>query len=185
VLYLVSGASRSGKTIIANNILKRKKIPFMSLDWLVMGFTNGMPQCGIHDKLYPDEIAEKLWNILKSMCENMLWSEVDYVIEGEAILPGLIRELLDKYPERIKIYFVRYADIDVDQKVTDIRNHSDGRLDWLLNESDDHINKHIEDMVTYSRKIRSECRQYYDVRYFDTSTGFVDAIEEATEYLLN
>jgi hypothetical protein len=92
----------------------------MSLDWLVMGFTNGMPQCGIHDKLYPDEIAEKLWNILKSMCENMLWSEVDYVIEGEAILPGLIRELLDKYPERIKIYFVRYADIDVDQKVTDI-----------------------------------------------------------------
>ena len=48
LLYLVSGTSRSGKTIIANNILKRKNIPFMSLDWLVMGFTNGMPQCGIH-----------------------------------------------------------------------------------------------------------------------------------------
>lgn len=184
MLYLVCGTSRSGKTIIANNILKRKIIPFMSLDWLVMGFTNGMPQCGIHDKLYPDEIAEKLWSFLKSMCENMLWSEGDYVIEGEAILPGLIRELLDKYPERIKICFVGYADIDVDQKIRDIRNHSDGRLDWLLNESDDHINKHIEDMVTYSRKIRSECKQY-DVRYFDTSTGFVDAIEEATEYLLN
>ena len=96
----------------------------------------------------------------------------------------MLRRFLDKYPERIKICFVGCADIDVDQKVRDIGTYSDGRLDWLMNESDDHIYNHIENMVTYSRKISSDCKQY-DVRYFDTSTGFVDAIEEATEYLLN
>ena len=61
MLYLISGASRSGKTMIAEKILSRKNLPYMSLDWLVMGFTNGMPECGIHDLLFPDEIAKKLW----------------------------------------------------------------------------------------------------------------------------
>ena len=91
MLYLVSGTSRSGKTIIAKKLLRQKQIPYMSLDWLMMGFTNGMPEYGIHDKLFPDEIAKKSWSFFKAMCESMLWLEVDYVIEGEAILPELIQ----------------------------------------------------------------------------------------------
>ncbi|MHC5182780.1 MAG: hypothetical protein ACYSPI_00655, partial [Planctomycetota bacterium] len=49
MLYLVSGTSRSGKTLIAEKLMEEKQIPYMSLDWLMMGFTNGMPQLGIHD----------------------------------------------------------------------------------------------------------------------------------------
>ena len=82
MLYLISGASRSGKTIIAHNILKQQQIPYVSLDWLVMGFTNGIPEYGIHDRLLPNEIAERLWSFLKAMCESMLWLEGDYVIDN-------------------------------------------------------------------------------------------------------
>jgi hypothetical protein len=149
-----------------------------------MGFTNGMPDNGIHDKLFPDEIAEKLWPFLKAMCDNMLWSEIDYVIEGEAILPSLVRELLDEYPGRIKICFLGYTEIEVDKKVSETKNYSDGRLDWLMNESEEHIEDHIKNMIAHSRKIKSECEQHA-VRYFDTSTDFADALEEATQYLLN
>ena len=116
MLYLVSGASRSGKTIIANKILEQKQIPYVSLDWLVMGFTNGIPEYGIHDRLLPNEIADKLWSFLKSMCESMLWLRGDYVIEGEAILPELVRELLDEYPDKIKVCFVGYTDVDIGKK---------------------------------------------------------------------
>lgn len=184
MLYLVSGASRSGKTIIANTILKQRQIPYMSLDCLVMGFTNGIPEYGIHDKLFPNEIAEKIWSFLKAMCESMLWLDVDYVIEGEAILPELVRELLDEYPDQIKICFVGYTEIDVDAKVRDIRTYSDGKGDWLLNETDDHIYSHINNMVTYSRRIKSRCEKY-DMRYFDTSADFTGAVEEATKYLFS
>lgn len=44
-----------------------------------MGFTNGFTECGIHDMLFPDEIAEKSWPFLKAMLESMLWTEVDYI----------------------------------------------------------------------------------------------------------
>ncbi len=183
MLYLISGASRSGKTIIAKKIFEQRRIPYMSLDWLVMGFTNGLPKNGIHDKLFPDEIAEKIWNFLKAMCESMLWSEIDYVIEGEAILPELVRELLEKYPDKIRICFLGYTDIDRAQKLRDLKTFNSGKKDWLLKESDEYIIRHIDNMVKHSRRIKESCEKY-DIRYFDTSTEFVMAVEEATEYLL-
>ena len=94
MIYLISGTSRSGKTLVAKKIMQQYEIPYLSLDWLVMGFTNGIPEYGIHDKLWPNEIAEKFWDFLKAMLENMIWSETDYIIEGEAVLPELINDLL-------------------------------------------------------------------------------------------
>ena len=184
MLYLVSGTSRSGKTLIAEKLMEQKQIPYMSLDWLMMGFTNGMPQLGIHDKLFPDEIAKRLWSFFKAMCESMLYLEIDYIIEGEAMLPELIQELLDIYPDKIKICFVGYTDIDIDQKAQDIKTYSTRRGDWLTKESDDYIYEHIDNMVTHSRKIKDGCEKY-NMTYFDTSTNFMDAIENAKNYLLS
>jgi len=155
----------------------------MSLDWLVMGFTDGLPRYGIHDKLMPDEIAEKLWSFLKPICENMTWSGIDYVIEGEAVLPELIRELLDDHPGKIDICFMGYTDIDIERKLTDIRNYSTGKGDWLVKEDDDYIVRHIGNLVEHSRMIKEGCEKH-DMRYIDTSVDFLAAIDDATEYLL-
>ncbi|MBT8068998.1 MAG: hypothetical protein KJO80_01055 [Gammaproteobacteria bacterium] len=182
MLYLVSGASRAGKTIIARKALEQKQIPYLSLDTLVMGFTNGIPEYGIHDRLLPAEIAEKIWSFLKAMCESMLWAEIDYMIEGEAILPGLVRELLDKYPDKIRLCFVGYIDVDTGAKLRDIRTHSDGTGDWLTTEPDDFICDHIHNMVEHSRRIKNDCEKY-DLCYFDTSTDFEGAVEQATRHL--
>ena len=184
MLYLVAGTSRSGKTMIAKKILDLQTIPYLSLDWIVMGFTNGMPQCGIHDKLFPDEIATKLNQFLEAMCENMLWTDVDYVIEGEAVLPESARAMLDKYPENVRVCFVGYPNANVLEKVSDVKTYSEGERDWLTNESDDTIHRHIENMVQYSRKIQTQCAQH-NVRYFDTSTDFLQTIDQVTQYLLS
>jgi hypothetical protein len=182
MLYLVSGASRSGKTIIANKILEQKQIPYLSLDTVVMGFTNGIPEYGVHDRLFPAEIAEKIWSFLKAMCESILWAEMDYVIEGEAILPGLVGELLDKYPDKIRLCFVGYIDVHTDTKLIDIKTYSDGRGDWLTTETDGFIRDHIQNMVEHSRRIKSDCDKY-DMPYFDTSRDFEGAIQQATKHL--
>jgi hypothetical protein len=183
MLYLISGASRSGKTIIAHNILKQQQIPYVSLDWLVMGFTNGIPEYGIHDRLLPNEIAERLWSFLKAMCESMLWLEGDYVIEGEAVLPHLVRELAEAYPDQVRICFLGYTDVDPGRKTGDIKAYSDGTDDWLVKEHDDHIRDHVKVMMAHSRKIKEGCAEY-GMRYVDTSTDFTAAVAEATTYLL-
>ena len=131
MLYVISGASRSGKTIIAKKVSVRKGIPYLSLDWIMMGFTNGIPEYGIHDKLFPDEIAKRLWGFLKAMFESMIYVETDCVIEGEAILPELIIELLEEYPDKLTICFLGYTDVYVDKKSKEIRDFSKEKKDWL------------------------------------------------------
>jgi hypothetical protein len=184
MLYLVSGASRSGKTIIANKILGHRNIPYMSTDWLMMGFTNGVPEFGIHDRLFPDEIARRIWSFLKATCESVLVSDIDYVIEGEAILPELVQRLMDEYPDKIRICFIGYTDVDPHVKAADIKTHSDGKDDWLLKESDEYLYDHIDNMVAHSKSIKADCEKYA-MRYFDTSADFTRTIELAIRYLLN
>lgn len=183
MLYIVSGASRAGKSLIAERMLRQKGIPYMSLDWLVMGFTDGLPQYGLHDNLMPDEIAEKLWTFVRPICANMLWSGIDYVLEGEAILPHLVRELIDENPGKVEICFVGFTDIDIERKVLDVRQFSVGKGDWLIQEDDDYIRRHLKNMVRHSEMIKGGCEQY-DLPYFDTSRDFLTTVEQATEYLL-
>jgi 2-phosphoglycerate kinase len=183
MLYLVSGASRSGKTLIAKQIMKRTSIPYMSLDWLVMGFTNGVPEYGIHDKLWPNEIAEKIWPFLNAMCASMLWSEVDYILEGEAVLPGLISDLLIKHPNKIRVCFLGYTDVNAEDKVKEVKLYSGGKGDWLTTEPDEFINNHIENMIVYSNLIKNECADH-SLAYVDTSSDFEESIENAIELLL-
>lgn len=178
MLYLIGGASRSGKTLLAERMRAERGLSTLSLDWLVMGFTNGMPQVGIHDKLFPDDIAVRLWRFLTAMCENMLWADLDQVIEGEAMLPSRIRELTEAHPGGIRACFLGYTDVDIHAKLREIRNYSDPRTDWLAKESDAYVRDHIRNMTAFSRQLAAEC-EASGLPYFDTSTDFIGATEAA------
>jgi hypothetical protein len=54
----------------------------------------------------------------------------------------------------------------------------------LINEPDEYIYRHIENMLTYSREMESFCGKN-NIRYFDTSDDFLGAINKATRYLLD
>jgi hypothetical protein len=183
MLYLIGGASRAGKTIMAKKILAEKGLSYLSLDWLVMGFTNGIPEYGIHDKLFPEEIAERSWSFLKAMLESMIYVGADCVVEGEALLPELLVELSEKYPDSLRICFIGYTDVTVDEKVKDIKKFSCGKSDWLIDKSDEYIIDHVKNMIAHSKIIKKSCKEN-DLRYFDTSKYFIDVIENTQEYLL-
>ncbi|MFK7937218.1 MAG: hypothetical protein AB8G22_27130 [Saprospiraceae bacterium] len=183
MIYIISGTSRSGKTLMAKKMMQQCAIPYLSLDWLVMGFTNGIPEYGIHDKLWPNEIAEKFWDFLQAMCESMIWGGTDYIIEGEAVLPELVGQLLKKHPDSIKICFVGYADMDIAKKVEAVYQYSNGENDWLTNESKDYVKQHIGNMIKYSKRIKNSC-ETYGLRYFDTSENFTQVLDDAIAYLL-
>ncbi|MEM9294989.1 MAG: hypothetical protein AAGA57_04230 [Planctomycetota bacterium] len=183
MLYLVSGASRTGKSILAKRVLDERHIPFVSLDWLVIGFTGGLPGQGIHDKLMPDEIATKMWGFVEAMLTSMLWVGGDYVIEGEALLPGDVRGLMDRYPDEVRACFLGYADVDAEAKLAEIRAYRSDERDWLVKESDETIRGHIANMVSHSRKMQAGCAKH-GVRYFDTAVDFLQTLDDAMAYLM-
>ena len=184
MIYLVSGASRSGKTLIARTILADKQIPYLSLDWLMMGFNDGLPEYGIHHLLWPNEIARKVGPFFRGMIDSMLVDGVDYVIEGEAMLPVLVADLIEKHPDKVKAVFVGYTEVHVEDKVALVRKHGDGENDWLTKESDEYIRDHVSNMIAYSKMIKADCEKH-GLSYFDSSDDFPGAIEAATGFLLD
>lgn len=183
MLFLVSGTSRSGKTLLAKRILADKHIPYLSLDWLMMGFNDGIPEYGIHHLLWPNEIAEKIWPFLLGMIDSMLVDGMDYVIEGEAMLPQLVADLIEKHPDRIRALFLGYTEISVKDKVALVKKHGDKDNDWLTNKSDEYITDHIENMIAYSKTIKTGCMKH-GLTYFDTCKDFSGTIEAATDFLI-
>jgi hypothetical protein len=183
MLFLVSGTSRSGKTLIAKKILADNQVPYLSLDWLMMGFNDGIPEFGIHHLLWPNEIAERMAPFLLGMIDSMLIEGMDYVIEGEAMLPQTVAGLAEKHPGKIKAVFVGYTEINVKDKVALVKKHGDGENDWLTNESDEYISDHVGNMIAYSKMIKNECEKH-GLPYIDTSEDFLVAIEAATDFLV-
>ena len=184
MLYLISGASRAGKTLIARRISEQQSISYLSLDWLIMGFTNGIPEYGIDDMLFPDDIAKRFWSFLKAMLENMIYEDLNYIIEGEAMLPELISDVLKKYPDKLKICFLGFTDIDVNEKVKEVKEFSISKNDWLSDKSNEYITDHIQNMVAHSVQIKKSCKKN-NIKFFDTSKNFPRAIEGAVNYFIN
>ena len=182
MIYFIGGASRSGKTILAKRLANLLRLPYLSTDSLMMGFMNGVPEMGVHDKMWPDEIAVKMWPFISAMVENMIYNHQDYIIEGEALLPSYIKQLMDKHPQRIKSCFVGYAHADINQKISEVKNHPNHDNDWLLSLSDDEIYSHINNMAGFSQKIKLECGEV-GIEYFTSSNDFERFIEDVVAAL--
>lgn len=182
MLYIVGGSSRAGKTMLAEELLRAKGIPYLSLDWIMMGFTIGIPEYGVHDKLFPDEIAIRLWSFYKAMFENMLAFDTDIIIEGEAILPDLIHMLIKEHPDKIRVCFLGYVEEDINKKLKEIRMYSNPKSDWLEDKSDEYVIGHIRNMMAHSTLIEETCIKN-KMKYFDTTKNFKKTLEEAFNYL--
>lgn len=183
MLFLVGGASRSGKTLIARRILAEKQIPYLSLDWLMMGFNDGIPEYGIHHLLWPNEIAEKMAPFLQGMINCMLVDGMDYVIEGEAMLPEHVAAWAEKNPAGVKAVFVGYTEIDATKKTAQVKEFGGKDNDWLTGKSDQYISEHVENMIAYSKMIKDGCEKH-GLPYIDTSEDFLAAIRAATDLLV-
>ncbi len=82
MLYLLGGAARTGKTTIAQAFLSKTGIPFFSLDFLMMGFANGLPEYGLDPEADELLVAEQLWPVVRAMLTAMVEEEIDYWSKG-------------------------------------------------------------------------------------------------------
>ena len=118
------------------------------------------------------------------MMENMIFDEADCVIEGEAILPELIVELREKFPDQLKVCFMGFTEIEAHEKYIEIKKFSQGENDWLTNESDDYILDHTKNMIAHSLMIKESCAKS-KMKYFDTSKDFQGTLEGVKRYLMS
>jgi len=182
MIYIISGASRSGKTICAKELSVKKQIPYLSLDYVMMGFAGGMYNVGIHPEKMPNVNAKIMWPSLENMMVAMIENEEDYIFEGEQFMPEDVHRFTETYSGKMKSLFFGYTEIDSVTKIEEVKKHAT-KTDWLVHHMDDYIDLHINNMITYSKFVKSEC-EVNNVAYMDTSKDFIKTINKALEYLM-
>ena len=170
MLYVIGGASRSGKTLLARRIVSEKQIPYSPLDALFGALANGAPEFGVR---YDDSFTErplKMWPIVKEFFNFYFREEKDFVIEGDSILPSQVYEMITA-GKPIKVCFIGYAEITQDEKFAMVRKYHQGEIDWTQGISDAEIIPMIDNMIEFSKWLKEECDKY-KIKYFDISHDF-------------
>jgi len=183
MIYIVSGASRSGKSLVAKRMSEKTGVSYISTDNLMMGYIDGLPELGLSENMWPNEIAEIMWPFLEAMISNMIENEMDYIFEGEAFLPKKISTLRMLHPNKIKVCFLGFTDIPLEKKMMNVKKYSNGKHDWLAKKEDEFIEEHIINMKLYSAIVRNECN-IYGCKYFDSGSSFTETMDSVIEWLV-
>lgn len=181
MLYILGGASRSGKTLLARRAVAEKQIPYFPLDALFGAMVHGAPTFKMR---YEDSLLErpvKMWPLAKHLMNFFLQEEKGYLIEGDTILPSHVNELLAEH-KPVKACFLGYTELTKEGKLALVRQHHQGEIDWTKDISDEEMLTLIEEMIQFSRYLKEECEKYH-IRYFDVSHDFAGVRDEAFEHL--
>lgn len=182
MLFIVGGAARAGKSIIARKFLLETKIPYFSLDVLMTGLANASPRFGVNPEASNIARAEKLWPVARAVAINIIETDLDYLLEGDSILPEQVIELAREYNGRVKACFIGYVDIDPALKLKEMREFSGHPNDWVSGHSDEYVLSLINEMIEFSKYLRQECKQS-NIPYFDVSYNFSNTIDSVVSYL--
>ena len=130
MIILITGASHTGKTVLAQRMLEKYKYPYLSIDHLKMGLIRS----GNTD-LTPDddaELTEYLWPIVREIIKTAIENEKNLIVEG-CYVPFDWRNSFDEqYLPSIRFICLAMSDEYISSHFGDIKAHGsdiENRLD--------------------------------------------------------
>ena len=80
MIVLITGASHTGKTVLAQKLLEKYKYPYLSIDHLKMGLIrSGNAELTPMDDA---KLTEYLWPIVREMIKTAIENKQNLIIEG-------------------------------------------------------------------------------------------------------
>ena len=183
MLYLIGGAPRSGKSLLAQRILKEKQVPYFPLDALIGTLTFATPEFDINHDLSFRLKSEKVWRFTEHLFNHFLSEEESYLVEGDCILPEQAATFIEKHPDEIRCCFMGYTTLTSEEKLNYVRTFNRGDIDWTNDHTDEALLEMIERMIEYSLFLKEECSKY-NIEFFDVSDDFSGTSEKALNHLV-
>ena len=143
MIFLIAGASHTGKTILAQKLLEKYHYPYVSIDHLKMGLIrSGNTQLTVSDD---DRLTDYLWPILREMIKTAIENGQNLIIEG-CYIPFNWRDSFESpYLENIHAFWLIMTKEYIEEYFGEILDHANDiehRLDdsgctkqWLIDEN--------------------------------------------------
>ena len=120
MIVLITGASHTGKTALAQRLLEKYKYPYLSIDHLKMGLIRSKNTAltpTSDDKL----LTDYLWNILREMIKTAIENKQNLIVEGCYIPFDWAKDFEEEYLEEIRFYCLVMSPKYIENHFDDIR----------------------------------------------------------------
>ena len=158
MIILITGASHTGKTLLAQRMLERYKYPYLSIDHLKMGLIRSG-----NTKLTPKDdeaLTESLWPIVREMIKTAIENRQNLIVEGCYIPFDWRQDFGEQYLVSIKFVCLAMTEAFIDTHFDTIKNHSS------------YIEKRLNDMDYTSDSLKEDNLYYIN--------GFIQSGEQVT-----
>lgn len=153
MVYLISGASHTGKTVLAQRLLESKHWPYLSLDHLKMGLIrSGNTNLTVFDD---DKLTDYLWPIAREMAKTAIENQQNLMIEGCYIPFNWAEDFDESYRPYIRAVWLILSENYIESHFADIQAHASD-VEQRLDDSD--LSKGA--LIRENRRNLELCRKY-------------------------
>ncbi len=120
MIILIAGASHTGKTALAQKLLEKYHIPYLSIDHLKMGLIRSG-----HTSLTPNDdkaLVNYLWPIVREMIKTAIENRQNLVIEGCYIPFDWEKDFTAEYLKEIQYYCLIFSAEYIQNHFADIKH---------------------------------------------------------------
>ncbi|GEM_PF-74131 len=121
MVILITGASHTGKTLLAQRLLEKLKFPYLSIDHLKMGLIRSG-----NTALTPEDdekLTDYLWPIVREIIKTAIENEQDLIVEGCYVPFSWRAELDGRYQKDIRFICLAMTEDYIDAHFGEIEKH--------------------------------------------------------------
>ena len=122
MIILITGASHTGKTLLAQRLLEKYKYPYLSIDHLKMGLIRSR-----NTSLTPendDALTDYLWPIVREMIKTAIENGQHLIVEGCYIPFDWRSDFDEQYLSSIQFVCLAMTDNYIETHFEEIKGHS-------------------------------------------------------------
>ena len=137
MIILITGASHTGKTLLAQRMLEEYKYPYLSIDHLKMGLIRSG-----NTSLTPEDdgnLTVYLWPIIREMIKTAIENRQNFIVEGCYIPFDWRKDFDEQYLQSIRFVCLAMSDNFIDTHFDEIRNHASD-IETRLFDTDNTVN---------------------------------------------
>ncbi len=123
MVIIITGASHTGKTLLAQRMLDKYKYPYVSIDHIKMGLIrSGNTELSAEDS--DEDLTDYLWPIVREMIKTAIENEQNLIVEGCYVPFNWRQDFDNEYLEAIRFICLALTDNYINTHFFDIKEHA-------------------------------------------------------------
>ena len=133
MIVLITGASHTGKTVLAQKLLEKNKYPYLSIDHLKMGLIRSR-NTSLTPMSDDADLTAYLWPIVREMIKTAIENKQNLIVEGVYIPFDFAKDLDKEYLDNIRFICLVMSEDYIRKHFADIKKYANAVENRLCDE---------------------------------------------------